>query len=153
MKKSILIFVVLILLFSLSSCGTGSNSDNTTSKKEETEVVGEQTEKITPAHIVGVFVYERFTGELPYIITSNVLTFNEEGTFEEKFVWTSKEGGAHSSTEGSDEGTWTVKDNVLILTNQGGFETKMTIEGNRLIKMVKIGFNSNEFATVYYLKE
>ncbi len=138
MKRSIALALILTLIFALTGCSGESKSKD----KGKANV---------PANMEGVYVYEKFEGELPYIITFDNYTLNQDGTYKEVFQWVSK--SLPQTTDAEDEGTWTVEGSNLILTNKGGYKTTLKINGYSLSKVVPLGFNADESATVYYKKE
>ncbi len=143
-KKVIAVSILIIVLLTLSACG---KEGVILSKEEETT----QTTQNNPVSVPGVYVYELHEGDLAYNITRHNFTINDDGTFKEIFEWSSKE--LSQKTTGENGGTWKVEDKKLLLTNNAGITTTLEMEGDRLIQAVQLGFNSKNYAYVYFKKE
>ncbi len=137
-KKIFIVCILSVLVFSFSGCGEKSEKST---KNKTYSIEG----------VAGVYVYEKYEGDLPYNITYQTYTLNADGTFNEKFEWVSQ---SYTQKTTSDvDGTWRIEGSKVIITYDSKSEAEFDLDGERLIQTVPLGFNTGNTAKVYHKKE
>ncbi len=107
---------------------------------------------LTPSHMTGEYVYEVADGDIGFIVTYEVYTLNDDGTYAYRFSWTSSSMGSQTTT-GTGEGTWEVVDGSLVLTNNSGHETVFRIYASRIAQDWPMGFQGRDGIVIRYFRK
>lgn len=147
-KKIAIILIVLIMLFTVVGCEEEvvlEDSDNEAS----TNTTEEGSSSSGGSDYAGVYVYEKYEGDLPFIITSHVITLSSDKTYNIKYVWDSN----NQTVVGDNDGVWDVVEGKLVLTNESDVDTIYEIENNRIIETMYFGFGENAYPVEIYFKK
>lgn len=108
---------------------------------------------LTPSHMVGEYVYEVADGDIGFIITYEVYTLNDDGTYTYRYSWTTPISMGSQTSTGTGEGTWGVVDGALVLTNPSGHETIFSIYASRIAYDWPLGFQGRDGMVTRYFKK
>ncbi|MFP4457200.1 MAG: hypothetical protein ACLFPS_06020 [Clostridia bacterium] len=147
-KKGAIIFFVLLMLFAVVGC-----EEDAVIKDQDTEASTNATDDSSSSSggsgLAGVYVYEKYEGDLPFIITSHVITLSSDKTYNIKHVWDSN----NQTVTGDNDGVWDVVDGDLVLTNASDVETIYKIDKDRIIETMYFGFGENAYPVEIYFKK
>ncbi len=135
--KYLLTLVVSLSLLLMVSCSTikepKSNGENNSS------VSSKQATTISANDVIGTFTWDTRSdlNELTYTITYQMITINEDATYEYKYEWVSKTMG--QKVNSTETGTWKIEGKTLICTNDNKFTTVYEVNGKQLINTSKQG--------------
>lgn len=107
---------------------------------------------LTPSHMTGEYVYEVADGDVGFIVTYEVYTLNDDGTYAYRFSWASSSMSSQTTT-GTGEGTWEVVDGSLVLTNTSGQETVFRIYASRIAQDWPMGFQGRDGIVIRYFRK
>jgi uncharacterized lipoprotein NlpE involved in copper resistance len=149
LKKFLLAFLVVAMIFVLTGCEEEVKEDLEIPNDQTTTESG--TKSSGSGELAGVYVYEKYEGDLPFIITSYVITLNSDNTYNLKHVWDSKE--SNQTVTGDNNGTWAVVDGQLVLTNDSKVDTIFEIDQDRIIETMHFGFGENAYPVEIFFKK
>lgn len=147
LKKAIIILIILLMLFTVVGCEEEAVLEDSDTE-ESINTTGSDSSS-SGGDLAGIYVYEKYEGDLPFIITSHVITLSSDKTYNIKYVWDSN----NQTVTSDNNGVWDVVDGNLVLTNESDVDTIFEIEKDRIIETMHFGFGENAYPVQIYFKK
>jgi uncharacterized membrane protein YdfJ with MMPL/SSD domain len=144
-KKRLFVVIAVLLLLIVVGCNEAENGQ----LEENTSSTTGQSSSTSSSAIQGMYVYEKYEGDLPFIITYYTIELKDDSSYHLKNSWTS---GNQTATS-DNVGTWAVIDGELILTNDSAVEATLEIENDRVVETMYFGYGENQYPVKIYFKK